>query len=424
MPQGGGRQGQKPRKQHPQAVRKTHSKGASSDARVVDPEYFPASVVFQSDYDRTSIDKKRKENVSSKENAPADKVLVSYQDFRSLKIKVGSTIMLRALGSSTHVPIAASGESPPTLSSSSPAVVTSPLPSLYLKIWPTSSVQKGNVVLNSLWKPVFPTEVNVNRSVHVLKDLSNVRLLDANQVTFSLSSSSSYPSSSDLQSTEFKSYLSMQLGGSQLMLTPHLPINISWKGTRITLCVETITAPTHYPQGNLNFNMDNDDSRNGCGVVDSLVFVYLVTHQTKMIFMRPSSLFSVTLQKTLSAKREPSLENVDFAGYKEEKFNAFIAAKHGLGFYDNLGLGSKFLEYPPRGMLICGPHGVGKSKLMREIANQFDVYTQEISQEMLLSNYIGSAESEICRIFTNAASNTPSIILMDNADLFLRSRLV
>ena len=59
---------------------------------------------------------------------------------------------------------------------------------------------------------------------------------------------------------------------------------------------------------------------------------------------------------------------------------------------------------------------------MREVARQFDVYTQEISQEMLLSNYIGSAESEIRKIFMNAASHAPSIVLLDDADLFLKNR--
>ena len=201
MPQGGGKQGPKPRKQHPQAVKKASSTSASSPARVDDLGYFAASVIFQGDY-RSNQGNKTTDSIHSRENAPVDKILVSYQDFRSLKTKVGSLIMLRARASSnTYM------SSPPSSSSSSSSSSTPA--TLYLKIWPASSVQKGHVVLHSLWKAVFPTEINVNRSVHISKDLTNVCLLDAKHLVFSAPSSTSSNFSSDLQSLEFKNYLSM-----------------------------------------------------------------------------------------------------------------------------------------------------------------------------------------------------------------------
>ena len=41
---------------------------------------------------------------------------------------------------------------------------------------------------------------------------------------------------------------------------------------------------------------------------------------------------------------------------------------------------------------------------------------------MLLSQYSGLAETELQRIFSNAVSHAPSIILLDDADLFLKNR--
>ena len=424
MPQGGGKQGPKPRKQHPQGVKKAPS---TIPAQVANLDYFAASVVFQGDH-RSSQDNNKIDGANSKENAPVEKILVSHQDFRSLKTKVGSMIMLRArASSSTSMYTSPSGitTTPPSSSSLSSSSQISTPPILYLKIWPASSVQKGHVVLHSFWKAVFPTEVNVNRSVHVCKDLTGVCLLDAKQVVFSVpTSTSSY--SLDLHSVEFKNYLSILLG-NQLAVTPRLPITIPWKGSKIVLHVESVVAATHHQDDvhskmeETDVNQREDDKKeitSGDGGSDPLLFVYIITPDTKITCV------SSSVSPSVNVNRQPSYSKIAFAGYKDEKFGAFVTAKHGLGYNDDIGLSPTFIEHPPRGMLICGPHGAGKSKLMREIAAQFDVYTQEISQEMLLSNYIGSAESEIRRIFMNAASFSPSIILLDDADLFLKNRLM
>lgn len=76
----------------------------------------------------------------------------------------------------------------------------------------------------------------------------------------------------------------------------------------------------------------------------------------------------------------------------------------------------RFNLLPPRGILLHGPQGTGKTMLLRAIANSMmDVKSYSIDGRVM-GKYMGESESQVRKIFTEAKKNQPSIIFMDEVD--------
>jgi hypothetical protein len=75
----------------------------------------------------------------------------------------------------------------------------------------------------------------------------------------------------------------------------------------------------------------------------------------------------------------------------------------------------------PRAILL-GPPGTGKSKLLDLVRLSAPINVVEIEPEAMLSKYVGETEAKVMKKFKEAEDNQPSIILMDEADLFIEER--
>mmetsp|Transcript_64799 Transcript_64799/g.173691 ORF Transcript_64799/g.173691 Transcript_64799/m.173691 type:complete len:800 (-) Transcript_64799:83-2482(-) len=71
---------------------------------------------------------------------------------------------------------------------------------------------------------------------------------------------------------------------------------------------------------------------------------------------------------------------------------------------------------PPRGVLLFGPPGSGKTLLARAVANETGAFFFLINGPEIMSKMAGEAESNLRRAFEEAEKNAPAIIFIDEID--------
>ncbi len=71
---------------------------------------------------------------------------------------------------------------------------------------------------------------------------------------------------------------------------------------------------------------------------------------------------------------------------------------------------------PPKGVLLHGPSGTGKTLLARAVAFETDAHFITISGPEIMSKFYGQSEQNLRDIFDDAKKNAPSIILIDELD--------
>ena len=78
--------------------------------------------------------------------------------------------------------------------------------------------------------------------------------------------------------------------------------------------------------------------------------------------------------------------------------------------------------HPPRGVLLRGPPGCGKTHIANAIAGQLNVTFYKISAPEIVSSMSGESESRLRDLFSIASSTAPSIIFMDEIDAIAPKR--
>ncbi len=71
---------------------------------------------------------------------------------------------------------------------------------------------------------------------------------------------------------------------------------------------------------------------------------------------------------------------------------------------------------PPKGVLLHGPPGTGKTMIAKAVANETDANFVSISGPEIMSKYYGESEKHIREIFDEAEKNAPTIIFIDEID--------
>jgi len=84
--------------------------------------------------------------------------------------------------------------------------------------------------------------------------------------------------------------------------------------------------------------------------------------------------------------------------------------------YDHLGI------EPPRGILLHGPPGCGKTMLARAIAGEMGCAFFSISAPEIVSGMSGESEEKLRKLFESAKANAPSIIFLDEIDAITGKR--
>jgi len=77
---------------------------------------------------------------------------------------------------------------------------------------------------------------------------------------------------------------------------------------------------------------------------------------------------------------------------------------------------------PPKGVLLYGPPGCGKTLIARAVANETDAYFVTISGPEIMHKFYGESEAHLRRIFSEASSHPASIIFLDEIDAIAPKR--
>ncbi|MCQ1537562.1 CDC48 family AAA ATPase [Methanocalculus taiwanensis] len=125
-----------------------------------------------------------------------------------------------------------------------------------------------------------------------------------------------------------------------------------------------------------------------------------------------------------SAMREvlvevPDIHWSDVGGLEDVKEELREAVEWPLKFPD---IFQRLTTKPPKGILLFGPPGTGKTMLAKAVANESECNFISIKGPELLSKWVGESEKGVREIFRKARQASPSIIFFDEVDALVPRR--
>jgi len=142
---------------------------------------------------------------------------------------------------------------------------------------------------------------------------------------------------------------------------------------------------------------------------------------------RPHGIVKVTAETKLTILNEPAPEAKglprttyeDIGGLHEEiqrvREMVELPLRHP-ELFQRLGI------EPPKGVLLHGPPGCGKTLLARAVANESEANFYSINGPEIMSKFYGESEARLRDIFQQAQQNSPSIIFIDELDAIAPKR--
>ncbi len=143
--------------------------------------------------------------------------------------------------------------------------------------------------------------------------------------------------------------------------------------------------------------------------------------------IRPHGIVKVTPETRLTILNEPAPEGrgmprttyEDIGGLHEEiqrvREMVELPLRHP-ELFQRLGI------EPPKGVLLHGPPGCGKTLLARAVANESEANFFSINGPEIMSKFYGESEARLREIFQQAQQNSPSIIFIDELDAIAPKR--
>ncbi|MBX7222558.1 MAG: AAA family ATPase [Blastocatellia bacterium] len=140
------------------------------------------------------------------------------------------------------------------------------------------------------------------------------------------------------------------------------------------------------------------------------------TEPEGVVIIHPTTVFTISDPKFQAAgagERQAKIAYEDIGGLKREvervREMIELPLKHPM-IFERLGI------EPPRGLLLVGPPGVGKTLIARVIAQETNAHFVSMSGPEILHKFYGESEARLRQIFEDAARNQPAIIFIDEID--------
>ncbi len=145
-----------------------------------------------------------------------------------------------------------------------------------------------------------------------------------------------------------------------------------------------------------------------------------------VVLTKPSGIVLVTedtniviLEKPAEEIRVPRVTYEDIGGLHEaiQKIREMVELplKHP-ELFKRLGID------PPKGVLLYGPPGCGKTLLAKAVANETDAHFISINGPEIMSKFYGESEQRLREVFEEAKQHAPSIIFIDEIDAIAPKR--
>jgi SpoVK/Ycf46/Vps4 family AAA+-type ATPase/intein/homing endonuclease len=163
---------------------------------------------------------------------------------------------------------------------------------------------------------------------------------------------------------------------------------------------------------------------------DDTVHVSILGRPVRFIVRRarPSGVILIALNTQLSILSEPPKEvdtGIPYITYEEigglddeiQRIREMVELplKHP-ELFARLGI------TPPKGVLLFGPPGCGKTLLAQAVANESEAHFISINGPEIMSKFYGESEKRLRQIFEEAEKNAPSIIFIDELDAIAPKR--
>ncbi len=148
---------------------------------------------------------------------------------------------------------------------------------------------------------------------------------------------------------------------------------------------------------------------------------FIVVQTVPKGIVRISDITKVVVREEPSRVRRgiPTIAYEDIGGLKNEvqKIREMIELplKHP-ELFEKLGI------EPPKGVLLHGPPGCGKTLIAKAVANETNAYFISVNGPEIMSKFYGESEENLRRVFKEAEENSPSIIFIDEIDAIAPKR--
>ena len=156
------------------------------------------------------------------------------------------------------------------------------------------------------------------------------------------------------------------------------------------------------------------------GISKEVPFQIISTRPSGVVTIKQSTILRVSESATEEAVGGiPIVTYEDIGGLSEEiqriREMVELPLKHP-ELFKKLGIS------PPKGVLLRGPPGCGKTLLVRAVANESEAYFIPINGPEIMSKFYGESEKKLRGIFDEAEKSSPGIIFIDEIDAIAPKR--
>lgn len=147
-------------------------------------------------------------------------------------------------------------------------------------------------------------------------------------------------------------------------------------------------------------------------------FSVLDTSPRGVVIIHPTTLIKVKGEK-VGEKEEVGVTYEDIGGLHKEINKIREMIELPLKYpevFDRLGIEA------PKGVLLHGPPGCGKTLIARAVANETDACFYHISGPEVIHKFYGESEAHLRAIFEKASENAPAIVFLDEIDAIAAKR--
>lgn len=146
-------------------------------------------------------------------------------------------------------------------------------------------------------------------------------------------------------------------------------------------------------------------------------FKITATKPDGIVIIKPDTVIEIKEEKSEFKSSRVSYEDIGGLGKEIHRIREMIELplKYPQVF-EKLGID------PPKGVLLHGPPGCGKTLIARAVANETDADFQHLTGPEIMAKFYGESEANLRKIFEKASASAPAIIFFDEIDAIAPKR--